>query len=88
MASMPARGSALQDDTTRDCVVHAGAHRAGRGEERHGLRRRGRPHRAFAKKGVRGRILYISHNLIGDPAEGPAFLAGALRFMAAEAKRG
>ena len=42
-----------------------------------------------AKNGVRGgRILYISHNLLRDPVEGPAFLAGALRFLVAEAKRG
>jgi hypothetical protein len=40
-----------------------------------------------ARGGARGSVLYIAHSLLADPIEGPAFLAGALRFVARIAKR-
>ncbi len=40
-----------------------------------------------ARGGACGRILYVSYSLLRDPVEGPAFLAGALRFLAREATR-
>jgi hypothetical protein len=43
----------------------------------------------LSAKGTKsGRILYISYSLLRDPTEGPAFLEGALRFLAREAKGG